>query len=159
MARCDFRWVLEGKLAGSSRPGLLAAMEEDMAFLRGQGIRLVVTLTEAPLHPPASSFGLEGLHFPIPDMGTPPTLGAVAALCARILESLERAEPVLLHCKAGIGRTGTMLACCLVAMGCPPAKALLAVRVGAAGPLQTEGQVRFVHEFAELLSERDGALG
>lgn len=148
----SFRWILPGLLAGSARPGLWAPLEHDMARVKELGIRLVVSLTETPLDPPPENFGLSGLHVPIPDMGIPPSHTAMA-LCLRVEESLKRSEPVLLHCKAGLGRTGTMLACCLVNQGRTARQAIGAVRSVSSFSIQSEIQERFVEDFAILLKE------
>lgn len=152
MSHLSFRWVLPGRLAGSARPGLWAPFESDMTQIKEAGIRLVVTLTETPLDPPAESFGLRGLHVPIPDMGIP-TSRAALALCREVGDSLDRNEPVLLHCKAGLGRTGTMLACCLVAQGQSARRAMAAVRSASPYSIQSEIQERFVEDLAERLAE------
>lgn len=143
--------MLEGRLAGSGRPGLLDPIEQDKAFFRDAGIRLVVTLTESPLEPPATAFGLRGFHFPISDMGIP-TPRASAELCGVVVASLERGEPALLHCKAGMGRTGTMLACTLITLGRTPQQALAEVRRASARYVQTEAQARFLGHYASYLA-------
>ncbi len=152
MNQISFHWVLPGRLAGSARPGLWAPFERDMERIKELGIRLVVTLVETPLDPPAETFGLRGLHVPIPDMGVPTTRTALA-LCREVLASIDRNEPVLLHCKAGLGRTGTMLACCLVAQGSGARQAIAAVRRASPSSIQSEIQERFVEDLAARLAE------
>lgn len=152
MKHLSFRWVLPGRLAGSARPGLWAPIESDMATLKALGIRRIVTLTETPLDPPAEVFGMLGLHVPIPDMGVP-TSRAALALCREVGESVARDEPVLLHCKAGLGRTGTMLACCLVAQGQSARRAMAAVRAVSPYSIQSEIQERFVEDFEARWTE------
>lgn len=152
MSPLDFRWVLPGSLAGSAQPGLWNDMAQDMDFLRERGIRLVVTLTEAPLDPPPTAFGLQSLHHPIPDMGAPPPRAALE-LCRQIAAALERNEPALLHCKAGLGRTGALLACCLVLLGRSPGEAIRSLRRVSPHFIQTEEQERLVGQVADLLQE------
>lgn len=152
MLPCEFHWVLTGRLAGSGRPGLLGSPEEHLRFLASCGFRLVVTLTEEPLQPAAADFGLRGLHFPIPDMGIP-TPRAAVELCGQVTAAIARGETVLLHCKAGLGRTGTMLGCCLVALGFSPAEALARLREVCRGYVQTEAQEAFLNHFAQFLQE------
>ena len=56
----------------------------------------MVTLTEQPLAPSPSDFGLASVHFPISDMGIP-TPRAVEELCRDLLS--DGAAPVLVHCR------------------------------------------------------------
>ena len=145
-------WILPGLLAGSARPGLLDDLEKDLDQLRRLGIHLIVNLTETAQDPQVESWGFAGVHFPIPDMGTS-SPRAVLPVCLQIRDSIEAKRPVLLHCKAGLGRTGMMLACCLTLLG---EKAEIAIRrVRLVNPLfiQTPAQERFVAHFGEFVRE------
>jgi protein-tyrosine phosphatase len=53
--------------------------------------------------------GFEVIHFPIPDFGIPDREDLVKAVDEAI-EKLEQGENVLVHCHAGIGRTGMFVA-------------------------------------------------
>ncbi len=53
-----------------------------------------------------------------------------------------------MHCLAGLGRTGTIAACCLVASGRSPADAIRAVRAARPGSVQNPAQEAFVVAFA-----------
>jgi atypical dual specificity phosphatase len=144
-----FRWIEEARLAGMGRPGLLGPIEDDLAGIASAGVSLIVTLTEdalpgALLRPHA----LSTRHFPIPDMGVP-SVGACASVCREIERAIEGGEGVAVHCHAGLGRTGTVLAAFLTWWRLPAAEAIDRVRSVRSGYLQTQSQVDFVHRFAE----------
>lgn len=54
---------------------------------------------------------------------------------------------VLLHCAAGVGRTGTAAVCILLTLGLPLHEAYGLVRSAGSGP-ETPEQRRFVEDFA-----------
>ena len=146
----SFSWTIPGRLCGAGLPGLLNPVAEDMQWLHDEGIRLVVTLTEKPLESDPAGFGMRGLHFAIPDMGVP-TPQAAAPICTQILEAMDGGDAVLVHCRGGLGRTGLMLACCLVARGEEPKKALSFIRAIRPLYVQTAAQALFIGHFAQFL--------
>lgn len=145
-----FNWIIDARLAGSGRPGLLADLDDDLRFLSEQGIRTIFTLTEERVPGLSARQELSVLHFPIPDMGFPMPR-ACSHLCRRVLERLEDG-PVLIHCHAGLGRTGTIAACCLVTLGHDPEGALARVRRINGRYVQTPSQEQFIHHYAEHLT-------
>lgn len=85
-----------------------------MSWLKEQGIRTVLTLTEQPL--PArwlEGLGLDVRHIPIRDHARPDfeTLQEAAGF---ISANLLKGNATLVHCLAGQGRTGCVLAAYLV---------------------------------------------
>ena len=147
---CGFKWIIPGKLAGSGLPGLLSPFDEDMQFLVDASIKLVVTLTESSLAKPPESFGLEGLHYPIPDMGFPIPRDC-EPMCQQVVDAMENG-PVLLHCRAGLGRTGTIAACILVTLGASADEALTKVRMINPNMVQTVSQEQFIGNYANFLN-------
>jgi protein-tyrosine phosphatase len=87
-------------------------------------------------------------RFGIADFGCP-TAGQVR----EVLDAIQRAEGIVyLHCRAGCGRTGTILGCFLVEQGLSPDDALARVRelTGGHCPETTE-QEALVQSWKPLL--------
>ena len=76
--------------------------------------------------------GGEAIWFPIPDLHAPP-VERVRPFLDQLRDSLRAGRRLLMHCGAGIGRTGTMAAALLMHMGVPHADAISAV--GEARPM------------------------
>jgi atypical dual specificity phosphatase len=144
-----FAWVIPERLAGMGRPGLLRDMETDLAAIAGAGISMLVSLTGEPVPQTAlRAFGLQGRHFPVPDMGVP-AIGPAARLCRDVERNILAGGAVAIHCQAGLGRTGTMLASILVWMGKRPEEAIREVRSVNDRFIQNAAQESFVERFAE----------
>jgi len=76
--------------------------------------------------------GGSAVWFPVHDLHAPPFDVAERLLLA-LLARIDDGEHLLLHCAAGMGRTGTLAACLLVRMGMSMNDALLAVRTARPG--------------------------
>ncbi len=155
---CSFAWIVERELAGSGQPGLLAEIEEDLEFIDSLKIGLVVTLTERAPPVDWARRGIEHLHFPIPDMGIPMPR-RLEPVCQQINNSATPSSPVLVHCRAGLGRTGLVLASCLVERGLEPARAIQRLRALNPRYIQTTSQERFIEHYATFIGGRRGRDG
>lgn len=102
-----FTWVIPGLLAGMAQPGRFQPLDADLDDLAVEGIRHVVTLTEEPLALPSGE-GFTGHHLPIADFSAP-DLDQATEFCRLVDEVREAKGALVVHCLAGIGRTGTML--------------------------------------------------
>ena len=125
---------------------------EDLALLREQGVLAIVSLTEEPLNEKVlRAKGLAYLHLPIMDM-QPPKLEDIIQFID-FVKFLKREErPVVVHCGAGMGRTGTMLACYLVGQGYSFQDALAQVRQRRPGSVETLEQEDVIQDYAEYLT-------
>jgi atypical dual specificity phosphatase len=148
-----FQWLRLGALAGMPAPGMTNDLAYDLDLIRNAGVSWLVTLTHEPL--PADEVArhdLRGIQFPIVDMDVP-TEESAARLCAQVAELVGQGQAVGFHCKAGLGRTGTMLACQLIWEGTTAAAALRDVRAVEPGWIQSEKQVAFLGQFEEWLKQ------
>jgi atypical dual specificity phosphatase len=139
---------VDDKVAGMPQPGSRAPLADDLSFLADQDITLLVSLTINPT--PVDTSGLALLHLPIEDFH-PPTLDQQHALVEALQARVRAGERVGIHCTAGLGRTGTMLATWFVARGLDPAQAIDRVRALRPGSIETTDQEESVFLFAEAI--------
>lgn len=130
----------------------------DLARLRHDyGTNLLVTLLEAEemvdlqianLLQAVPTYGMKSRWFPIPDFGTPASMTGLSQLVEDILATLEGGRTTVVHCRGGLGRTGLVVASCLVALGYSPEEAFAQVRSARPGSVETLEQEAYVHQFA-----------
>ena len=148
-----FSWVIDGQLAGMPRPGSGANLEGDLAFLEEQGINLLVSLTEEVLDASLlAGHNIESLHLPVPDF-SPPTLGQQIEFVRRVSQTLSNGGRVGVHCTAGIGRSGTMLATYLVFRGSSANDAIVRVRELRPGSIETAEQEASIHAYYRYIQK------
>jgi protein-tyrosine phosphatase len=102
--------------------------------------------------------GIEVLRFAIEDMNVPKEAEPeeYGELIRDVVDRLREGKNVIVHCRGGKGRTGTVAACVLVALGDHSAdEAIEAVRAARKGTVQTDEQEEFVRRFEATLRERE----
>lgn len=148
-----FRWIIGGKVGTSPLPGAVVALEHDLAALRRVGVTLIVSLTKRGLpEEELQRFDLKNLHLPIYDR-EPPTIAQLKMLSKRMSDAVHRGEVLVVHCRAGLGRTGTVVAGWLVREGLTAGAALERIRAIDPGYVQTREQEDFLHAFEQHLLE------
>lgn len=149
ISRMSFRPVdlppdIPGKLWLASMPGRFEAWSSFETQARSAGLGLVVCLTPrdemkelSPAYHTAVSTGgvpFRWVSLPMPNFGVPEDAGAFRRQVGEIAHALRRGDAVMMHCAAGIGRTGSTAACVLKALGLPTAQALQRVRDAGSNP-------------------------
>jgi atypical dual specificity phosphatase len=115
----------------------------------------LINLTEKPFpQDRLIALGMLGLHFPIVDMGVP-ELSECLALCVRVETWLTLGQATVFHCRAGLGRTGTLLACQGVYRGDSAVAAIERVRRVNNKYIQSQEQLDFIGEFYQFVQKRE----
>jgi atypical dual specificity phosphatase len=140
-----FSWIDKPRLAAMARPHALAEYQ----WLREQGIHLVICLAEdSPPRTWINDAGLFSMHIPIEDMH-PPSQSQIDLCMGAIDKASAKNLGVGIHCTAGHGRTGTMLACWLVHHeGLAARDAITRIRRLRPGSIETDEQSDAVLEYA-----------
>lgn len=139
-----FTWVDKPHLAALARP----SSGEDLAWLRRNGIDVLVSLTEDPVRRDwVNDAGVLAVHVPVPDM-EPPSDRQLDHLLDTIRRANASGMGVAVHCGAGLGRTGTVLAAYFVVRGMKAKEAVAKVRELRPGSVETADQELAVEAFA-----------
>jgi len=142
-----FDWIEKPFLAAMARPG----GADELAWLRNEGVEIVITLTESPLPRDwVNDAGLMAVHVPVQDLSAP-SLEQLELCLTTIRRAKDQQFGVAVHCAAGIGRTGTVLAAWFVSEGLSADDAIERVRDIRPGSVETPEQTRAVRDFANSL--------
>jgi protein-tyrosine phosphatase len=139
---------IAGQLWLGPMPGRFQAWNAFTAEAQRSGLALVVCLTPRPelaeLSPEYHAALARGrlpfrwIHVPMRNFGLPEDQAAFRRDIAAIADSIREGKAVLLHCAAGMGRTGTAAACVLKALGLHAHQALQRVRDAGSNPQNAE---------------------
>lgn len=122
----------KGKLSLMARPLGGEYLEEFIQDLKDLQVTILLSLLELSeqyelgLSKQAyycEKYGIRSINLPIPDRGLPSTPKAVE-LVKQLQQQLDQGEHIVIHCRAGIGRTGIIAGAVLVASGVAPQTAL-----------------------------------
>jgi atypical dual specificity phosphatase len=160
-------WVIPKVLAGMPMPfihldrrmaggGALAAFDDELPILYSAGVRAVVSLLNIPSD--ASVYESAGFSFrclPVPD-GRGPTIEQAEEFTRFVTDQRVAHRPVAVHCEAGLGRTGTLLAAYLLSEGKSAAAAIEQVRAVEGVAVETVSQIQFLQQYAARHHTHDG---
>ena len=151
-------WVIPRVLAGMPMPfihperrmnggGALDAYDDELKDLYSAGVRAVVSLlnlsTDAAIY---ESAGFAFLCLPVPD-GQPPTMEQASQFVHFITDQRDAQRPAVVHCEAGLGRTGTVLAAYLISQSETAEAAIRRIRAVEGSAVETPRQIQFWEDF------------
>jgi len=144
-----------GTRAGGLFGGDGAALDADLATLVQWGAAALVTLLQPyeltllgveDLGARANALGLEWHHLPVTDGAAPGAAfeAAWAETGPSLHARLDAGGRIVVHCRAGIGRSGALAARLLVERGLAPGDAIVAVRRVRPGAIESPEQNQWV---------------
>ena len=144
----NFSWLIPEKLAGSAIPTSF----EEIKWVLDEGVKSIVTIREEPLEDEWIK-DVNYLHVHSNDMGIPEFSDLVNSVDF-IHQRITNEEPVMVHCLAGLGRTGTILACYLIKYEDMTAgDAIEKVRQERHGSIQSFSQEEIIFRFEKFVRE------
>ena len=151
----NFKWLIENKVAGS---GFINSKAE-LNYLIKQDISAILTLTTSSLsNEVISNNSVTYKHVPVVDHSLPSIDNLVESV-KFINECMSNNKPVVVHCRAGIGRTGTVLGALLITSGMSVESSVKEVRKkrpGVAGFRKSieSQQIKSLYEYFDYMNHR-----
>jgi ADP-ribosylglycohydrolase/protein-tyrosine phosphatase len=143
-------------------------LEADLQVIREWGAGVLISLLEwheieelsvQALPERSREFGLKWLNLSIPDTQAPDEYFETdfQKELPGFLGSLQKGENLVLHCKGGLGRSGTVAARFLVELGLDPAEAIAAVRQARPGAIENTRQENYILDKKWIFGHRTPA--
>jgi atypical dual specificity phosphatase len=161
----NFSWVIKNQLAGSGLP----ITPKQFEWLIDHGIRTIITVREVPLplrwvklsaeHTETNNGGnnsiISYLHVPVEDYKAP-TMDQIKSTVSYIEHQLAtNGNTILVHCAAGKGRTGTILAAYLIKKDrLSTDETIRRLRTLRPGSIQTQVQEQVLYAYADYLNNK-----
>lgn len=125
-----------GFLAVMAKPVAGEWVDEEFAGIAATGIKQIVSLLEQPEayevglateQELCERHGMRFVAYPIPDRGLPHSVAEFASFTKNLYHEIAAGESAVVHCRAGIGRTGIVAAGILLHAGLEPVEAFARV--------------------------------
>ena len=141
-------------------------LDLDMSEIRDWGgANIVLTLLESwefedmqveGLGATVHNFGIEWRWLEIPDGGIPEgkVLEQWQVIKSELIDRLQRGERVFIHCRGGLGRTGTLTVEIMVEFGEPLDIAMQRIRAARPGTIETQAQEDYLEKINAVASMR-----
>lgn len=148
-----------GILYSSGCPGVTSDLERDLSKIKSLGVDTIVCLMEwkefkrlniLDYAKTVQESGMIFYHLPIQDMKIPKK-DEIMAFIPDLINSFTNGHKILIHCKEGLGRAGTICACFLTHFDYNYSQAIATVRRLRPGSILTIYQEQFVQSYCRSL--------
>ena len=101
--------------------------------------------------------GMHWFHMPIQDMTAPDVSfdNSWEKIAPTIVNMIKKGDNVLIHCKGGLGRSGTIAALILIELGISNEQAIIRVRQARPGAIDISDQEKYVLRYSPINISRD----
>ena len=159
--------IPKGRLMIGPMPGGFRDLERDIEKLKKRGVDVVVSLLSYDeavavglIREPevCAGYGIQFLFFPVRDHSVPKSRRTTAPFVFQLKLLLDNNKSILIHCRAGIGRSATIAACVMGMLGIPPEPAFEKIGVARGYPLvpEMEEQREWTHSFYDFITSGQG---
>ena len=146
----NFSWIISGKLAGCGLP----VTHLEFQWLLDQGVKSIVTVREVPLPEEWLGDGISYKHLQVEDYGAP-SLEDLDDAVNFMKAQIAAERPVTVHCAAGKGRTGVVLAAYMVnTQGISAKQAIADLRSMRPGSVQSETQEMAISMYEKFVNSK-----
>jgi atypical dual specificity phosphatase len=152
----NFSWIVPGKLAGSGLP----SSYDHLFWLVKNNVKTIVTVREIPL-PNAWIEKVRSLNFTLDsyflktDDYNSPSVDELCEVVDYVDNQINNGKPVVVHCAAGKGRTGTVLAAYIIKKdGLDVYEAIKKIRSLRPGSIQSEIQKITINSFYNYINQK-----
>tara|TARA_B100001750_G_scaffold104106_1_gene82360 strand:- start:5033 stop:5536 length:504 start_codon:yes stop_codon:yes gene_type:complete len=145
----NFKWLIDNKIAGS---GFINTKTE-LDFLINHNISAVLTLTTSSLNDEViSNKSVTFKHISTIEDHSLPSIDHLVDAIQFINECMMNNKSVVVHCRAGIGRTGTVLAAFLINSGMSVDESVNEVRKKRPGSIENK-QIKSLHDYFNYINK------
>ena len=154
--------VGRSKLVLGPRPGKFQQAEDDLLYLKQMGINIIIccmewkemlTLGLGKYPELCINMGFTFYHCPIPDC-TALTQSQISQLAPLVYRYLNMGMDVYIHCRAGLGRSGSLCAACLLHFGYTPEETIQHIRSMRPGAIAFAAQSDSVNCYYKRLTSK-----